>query len=295
MICPNCKEIIEYNNSYCSNCGKRIKIKKEDYIENYIGKKYQEVKQNDFSTYAALLGPFYLISKKMIMKGIILISIILLIGYYNINLALLISIIIHIILGFQFNKMYLKDAQEKTEEIIMNNTNKSNTELLEICKKSGKTSPSLALMPLLLLLFLSFFSKNNVNNLETNIVRNLQTSNNQLNYYIPKEFNPGKYNNNNYYHVSYYDNSNNCSITIITTNNTDIYNKIYLQNDENTTKKQEMIHNHLWNKQISFNDNITVDLTTTYQNKLYHIKYKYVGEKCKALTQQFVTSLIFSK
>ncbi len=79
-------------------------------------------------------------------------------------------------------------------------------------------------------------------------------------------------------------------------NNTSInkYLEKYLEKGKNTIEKTEDINNQIWQKEITFNkDVVQVDLITEYNKTTYHVKYQYQGDKCKALTQQFSTSLSF--
>lgn len=294
MICPKCNSIIDNNSTFCSNCGKRLNT--TDLLKSFVGKNYLEILNSTFSVPAALFGSFYLLSRKMYFKGIIIIiGLILLIGYYNIELALLITIITHLSLGFIFKKLYLNFSQKKIDEIQLNNPNSTTTELLEICKKEGGFVHTFAAIPIGIILITSLFIENKFNNVENSIVKQLNKSSNDLTYNISSEFKKGKYNTSNYQHYLYYDNNNNnCTITIII-NNTPL-NK-YIQNyiTKKDIEKIETIHNQVWYKEITFNKEVQVDLITEYNNTLYHVKYQYEGEKCKGLTQKFYTSLSMNK
>ena len=290
MICPKCHTSIEKNSTFCKNCGS--KIKEEIYLKSFLGKRYND---ESFNIPAALFGSLYLLSKKLLLQGLLILLLIIIIGYYNTEIALFLCIIIHIILGYYFNKKYQEYAQQKTTEIMIENQNKTKEEIIKKCKKEGRNSISLAITPIGMIILIIFISNNQINQIETKIVKQKRNSTNQLYYHIPKKFIEGKRNTNNYHHVYYYDEENHCNITIINipNQNIDNYKSTYLKTDQSTQQKQEKINNQLWEKEITFTEKeVTVNLLTTHNNNLYHIQYSYQGEKCKGFIQIFGTSLL---
>ena len=290
MICPKCHTNIEKNSTYCKFCGSRIR--NEKYLKSFLGNKYND---ESFSIPASLFGALYLLSKKLILQGLLLILLLLLIGYYNTQIALFLCIIIHIILGYQFNKKYQEYAKQRTAEIMIENQRKSKEVIIKKCQKAGKKSFFPVLAPIGMILTIIILSNNHINQIETNIAKQKRNSTNELYYKIPKELREGKRNTNTYHHVYYYDQDNHCSITIINIPNQNLenYKNTYIKKNQSTEQKIEKINNQLWEKELSFTKNeITVNLLTTHNNNLYHIQYSYQGEKCKGFIQIFGTSLL---
>ena len=184
MICPKCHTNIEKNSTYCKFCGSRIR--NENYLKSFLGNKssYFFIFWLIFISSLSLFGALYLLSKKLILQGLLLILLILLIGYYNTQIALFLCIIIHIILGYQFNKKYQEYAKQRTAEIMIENQRKSKEVIIKKCQKAGKKSFFPVLAPIGMILTIIFLSNNHINQIETNIAKQKRNSTNELYYKI---------------------------------------------------------------------------------------------------------------
>ena len=271
MIDPNNKVQIENN----------IEV---DYLTAYIGKNYKNVKKGLFSIITLIFGPLHLIYKKIYILGIILLGVLGITYYYNTEVGLLLTIILNIILSFNFNKLYYKHAIRKIDEIKISNPNKTEEELLEICKQRGKPLISLIIFILLFIIIIFSMIPILLKPKEKEIITDNQS--NDLFYKIPKGFEAGNYNSNKYKTYHYED----CKIVIKVQSNTNInqYIKTYLKKDMNNLPTKT-INNWNW-KEIE--DNIVIEIN----NQVYDVSYKITNDNpCKELKEEFISSLDFKE
>ena len=92
---------------------------KEKYIKAFINEK--EINKKQFSILGLLLGPILLLYNKMFIPSIILLTLVGITSYINLELAILLEIVIHLIIGFKYNIMYLNHVNKKVDEIIIQN------------------------------------------------------------------------------------------------------------------------------------------------------------------------------
>lgn len=125
-------------------------ISSDELLEEFIGKNYKKISKRKFNLAAFFLGSIYLFYRKMILLGILvgILSIILNIIGLLINpiLIFILSLALSLILCFMFNKLYIDNAKKSIDKIKKRNTNKSISELKEICKKNGGTSITFAII-----------------------------------------------------------------------------------------------------------------------------------------------------
>lgn len=125
-------------------------ISSEDLLEEYIGKNYKKISKRKFNLAALFLSSLYLFYRKMTLLGIIIsiLAIILDIIGLVINpiLILILNLIVSLILCFMFNKLYIDNAKKSIDKIKKKYTNKSISEIKEICKKNGGTSIAFAIV-----------------------------------------------------------------------------------------------------------------------------------------------------
>lgn len=125
-------------------------ISSEDLLEEYIGKNYEKISKRKFNLAALFLSSLYLFYRKMTLLGIIIsiLAIILDIIGLVINpiLILILNLIVSLILCFMFNKLYIDNAKKSIDKIKKKYTNKSISEIKEICKKNGGTSIAFAIV-----------------------------------------------------------------------------------------------------------------------------------------------------
>lgn len=242
------------------------------YLKDFLKKNDNTIKKESFSFKALILGPLYLLYKNILIEGILFLTIICLTYYYKESLALLITIIINLYLGFYFDKIYQNDVYKKIEEIKMKNPKKSSSELINIYEAQNHSMPYIIVIPtgIILLLIIP----------KLIISKEIETSVNKLydlTYTIPKNFHKGKYNTDYYKHYYYIDHDNNCSITIIGSKN---------KTQEETTQIREL-NNNIW-----FINNNTYQIE---KNKiLYEVTYRIEkGSHCEQSKEPFLASLNF--
>lgn len=113
----------------------------DKFVKAYIGRNYNQINNMKFSIPALIFGPLYLLYRKVwgYAFGAILISIaaslLLDSGYADI-----VNLIIHVFFAFKFKEIYLRQAEDKVENIEQQSLDKSTEELLNICRKKGGTS-----------------------------------------------------------------------------------------------------------------------------------------------------------
>lgn len=105
----------------------------------FIGPNKDSIIKNSFSVPGLLLGPLYLIYRKMTALGIIL-QIVLLIIQANMGEgAVAIQIFINIFVATKFRTLYLSHVDKNVKEIIEKSANETSTEILYKCSQKGGT------------------------------------------------------------------------------------------------------------------------------------------------------------
>jgi len=171
MQCPQCKNIVNVGETFCRKCGSPIlgnqdfdKIGLEnnnnydyskqgivpneyttddDLLKSFLGKESDRLLKNNSNILclsALILGPFYLIYKKMYMIGISLLIILAMCYHYINPFFPLIVIISNLIIGFLYKRLYLWWAKKEINKLKNKNSSKKMEELNEICK-SRKNIP----------------------------------------------------------------------------------------------------------------------------------------------------------
>ena len=125
-------------------------ISSDELLEDYVGKNYEKISKRKFNLSALFLGSLYLFYRKMTLLGILvsILSIVLYIIGLLINpiLIFILSLVLSLILCFMFNKLYIDNAKKSIDKIKKKYTNKSISEIKEICKKNGGTSIAFAIV-----------------------------------------------------------------------------------------------------------------------------------------------------
>ena len=119
-------------------------VKKEDYIEAFIGKSYNRISKKNFSVLAFLFTYFYAAYRKFFLLGyiyVVLAYILFVLAiYYDQVWILLMIVLVRIIIAFFFNKWYLKYVEKKVDKLVKKKNNLSLNEMLDLCKKKGHTN-----------------------------------------------------------------------------------------------------------------------------------------------------------
>lgn len=335
MICPNCKLHIDNNLKYCNYCGEKISNKStdnnhedqfsysqlysninqqkissdEDYINAFMGKKKEKITNDRISIPTLFFGPIYLLYRKMINLSLVLLAIIGIVGYYNLNMGMLLHIIICIYLSFTFHTTYQNFTEKKIDEIKISNPDKSSTELLEECrKKGGTTAISSIITVIILAIVLSVNILIEENQGKTNSIYKgkVQTTNKieKLNYHIPKNYYIEKSSSEK--HHFYRNDTNNCSFRIELDNYMKLYKNTedfikrntYIRADETISPATKRTINGINWIQImvdsSFNNRYI--LGTNYNNTYYAINfYTYNTESCTKHMEELIQSLKFER
>lgn len=121
----------------------------------FIGKNKGIIIKAPFSVPALLLGPIYLIYRKMFGLGIALIAITIISKIYiNPEITSTLSFFLNLILAIKFRTIYLNHVNKKVKEIRKNNPNKTSTELLYECTKNGGVMSIMTFIILLIIIYI---------------------------------------------------------------------------------------------------------------------------------------------
>lgn len=256
---------------------------KEKYRKAYLGNKV--LINNQFSIIGLIFGPLLLLYRKMFIPSILLLSLTSIVAYYNIKLAVLVEIIIHIIVGFKYNTMYSHHINKKIDEIIISNSEKEEKEIIEICKKKGKPfTPIIFFISIIIIGSIILIPLMINNNKKTPIGKQ---SLNNLDYAIPNNYHYGKYQSDSYHHYYHIDKKNNCEITITKSNKKE---KALLNTSE--TIKEISINNNKW---FYENNNNTDTYLIEHNNTIYKIIYIIKKDNtCTKEKEEFLSSLNFN-
>ncbi len=106
-------------------------------LKAFIGNNYDKITNKKVNFSAMFLAPLYICYRKMALIGILIFLISFVLSVL-VNPILLIAI--YIIIGFTFNKFYLKYAHTKIAKIQYQNQDKNIDELTKLCENKGGTS-----------------------------------------------------------------------------------------------------------------------------------------------------------
>ena len=113
----------------------------DKYIKEYIGPNYNSIKNMKFSLPSLIFGPIYLMYRKVWNYALAAIIIqVAAIFLLNSDYSQVINLVINVFFGLKFQSIYMKQAEDKVEQIKQQGLDKSTTELLELCKKKGGTA-----------------------------------------------------------------------------------------------------------------------------------------------------------
>lgn len=170
MYCKHCGNQITPNANFCTRCGQPVEnsstgttlkesLTNEDYLKAYIGNNYEKIIKRNGSLWTFLFGYSYLLYRKMWASALLLMLFyILLYNNLEANLAYLCHQLVSLILTFSFKTLYVQRSQKKIEQIKVRNSEKTNEEILEICKKKGGTSIGLIFLPFIITITLAFLN-----------------------------------------------------------------------------------------------------------------------------------------
>ena len=170
----------------------------DKYVKAYIGQNYQNIKKMKFSFPALIFGPWYLLYRKVWGYAIAIIIISIAAQFLlTSDLKDFVNIIMNIFVASKFQSIYMKQAEDKVEQIKQQNLDKTTNELLDICRKKGGTStkaPAIIIISALILIpIIAMYVYTNdtvdVENENNNeIVEEVEEENNEFTYTIPQGF-----------------------------------------------------------------------------------------------------------
>ena len=330
MYCNKCGSKVKEEAKYCTECGSPIinnqdkynynatyNVSDEDLIKEYVGNNYNDFKNTKFSIPTFFLGIYYFLYRKMwlytILTILIAIASFILTFVFELWYLLFIPTIYMIFMSIKFNELYLNIAKKKVEKIKSNNPDKTNQELVNICKKKGGVSILAVILPMVLIFpivfFVVFFAimYGFIDALDSEITKEKKYNNDsELKYELPKIFDDDGYNSSNYesYHYSDYESS--CDISITNYNTYDdktaeehLKEKTILNMNETVSQINEaQINNFEW-KYVEINSPTKKEYkyAAIYNNRLYIIEYKINEDNNKLCSNgynTFINSLTFS-
>ena len=279
-------------------------------LNEYIGKKAEEIKANKFNYSMFFWGILYLFYRKMWLYAFALLAVTTISMLFLAPFALVISIGASIYLAKNFTKLYLSHAKDQIRKIKFDNSDKTTEQLIPIVRKKGGTSILAPILYLILcILFfvgivISFIYMFEISGeLFDEIEKDTYTE--KIVYEVPESFKP-LYETLTYNSYNYLENGETCSLSISssflpTYNKEDYYlnNTLSSYNAPETTEVQTInINNNEWkNVKINVGSSI-VDyyVYVSENNRSYEIKFiKYNGETpgCDSAFNSFVQTIDF--
>ena len=170
----------------------------DKYVKAYIGQNYQNIKKMKFSFPALIFGPWYLLYRKVWGYAIAIIIISIAAQFLlTSDLKDFVNIIMNIFVACKFQSIYMKQAEDKVEQIKQQNLDKTTNELLDICRKKGGTSTkapaiiiisALILIPIIAMYVYTNDTVDVENENNTEIVEEVEEENNEFTYTLPQGF-----------------------------------------------------------------------------------------------------------
>lgn len=326
MYCRKCGARLKETFEFCDKCGASINGKKkkeiknkilpiitdEDYTTTYVGNNYKTISERKFSFSAFFFDFFYLLYRKMWLYGFGLLISYIIVCIFAIKFLVVYVIIMKIVLGLSFNKLYIQHINQKINKIKEENNNKQSLEILNICKKKGGVSVGtvvissilavIVIITLILIYIGYIINQKFVNN---NNKINTKKYDNELIYNVSSDFEANKFNTDSYANYYYNQYGDYCSISVsnysnILFNDAEEYLKsnIYTYNKDNIyTITNTNINDYEW-KYVNVNSDTTnrYYYATVYNNRLYHIEYFIYqdnNKKCSNYYNDFINTITF--
>ena len=189
-------EQYNYNVRYSFN-NKNTVTSDNDYRKYYINENASEIMKGKFSFPALIFGPLYLIYRKMYTYGIILQVLIFILNYFlGSEVSTIVQIAIHFSIASKVNIWYLNHVNKKIQSIKSKNSDKSSSEIVNLCMAEGGTIKFKTFIILLIVIYImnaiiNALYEYNYNNYveDTNILDNNSTFSNTTGYQysVPNE------------------------------------------------------------------------------------------------------------
>lgn len=331
MYCYKCGTKINESDKFCKNCGANLSdnftqqfayidenITDDDLKKAYIGNNADKLKSGRFSLPTLLLGIYYLLYRKMWLCSILWLIVVvvsnILAFVYKISYLSILPLVYIIILSSLFTNLYSLKVEKAIKKIKQNNQDKSNKELINICKRKGGVSIASVIILIVAVVLISIFvcsvyiaeqvEKTINNKYDKNRYYNNKS---ELIYKLPDIFELNKHESDSYESFRYYGNQDSCTGTIT---NYKIYSEKspedYLRSSITTNMNETIgeiktieINNNMW----SYVDVISQNKTTyyyasIYNDRIYQITYTIYDDEsklCSKSYEEFINSLTFNK
>lgn len=323
MYCIRCGKKIEDQSKFCKYCGTKIDntheaqyqynlqysdITEESLEKAYIGSNYEQIKNEKFSIPAFFLGFYYMLYRKMWLLAFLYFAVTITVGIlsiYNILYAPLLSLFLIIIVSINFNKIYIHTVSKRVDKIKKVNNQKTNQELVEICKKKGGVSVIAVVISIIMIILLSIVLMIIIISSISMKLHDFQTDKKNLGikiqYQIPEGFQE-QYNKTSYANYKYDDENNSCSFSIVKYGNysnesAEEYLKEHTyttMNDQVSEIKSSVINNSEWKYlEIQKPYSKSFHYVNVVQSDIYKIEYIiYKDNKiCSEGYNKFINSL----
>ncbi len=149
----NMMQQVENMNNILSN---RNISQDEKLLIAYIGPNYQKIMNQKFSLPAFFLAWGYIFYRKMYILGAMECILIILWSYIPIP-SFIINLILMVLNGFCFNKLYMIQAKKFIQKVKMNSTSYNENNWISICSQKGGTSIGMAIGLFIVFIFISGF------------------------------------------------------------------------------------------------------------------------------------------
>lgn len=328
MYCSRCGSKIEEHANFCKGCGAEVTsnrtpynydygssyISEEAFQKAYIGNNYNSIKNGKFSIPMFFFGTYYLFYRKMWLYAFMWIAMIVGINIcsfvYHDSYFVFIPIILSIIMAFNFNKLYLRIVDKRIETIKQRNSDKSNKEILEQCRKKGGVSVLAVILSVtfITIMITFIFIGLLIDVISNDMRQNKWTSTNyssELNFAVPKIFESGSYNRDAYQSFSYYETSDSCYINIMNDQNySNQTEEEYLKSRVSTNLGDRVseiqtknINGKVWKcVEVLSNSKITYYYVAIHNKNIYQVQYTILKDDNKLCSKgynNFINSLTF--
>lgn len=324
MFCPKCNSKLDDKEKFCKYCGANllkmvqhtdctvdgVSISEEDLLKSYVGFQYEKIVNNSFSFPTFLFSIYYTLYRKMWLISLIWFLFDIVISFiFDGYTCILIFLFVNAFIAVNFSNLYLQLVKKRVQKIKQNNNNKTNEDIINLCKKKGNTSILALILSLFTMLIfviftvVFFFAVELFSDIE---VEDNNMTTNLLQYELPSGFSNTNEYFNNYQRFSYMSSTDYCTIKIKMKKNyqnkslddyfkTSIYSSL---EDKVSDIESKKINGTNWNYVSISNSKSTRHYLATIKNRdIYEIEYSIYQDDTKYCTnnyEKFINSLDFT-
>lgn len=290
-----------YNNYYTNSSD-------DIYLKAYVGENYEKIKNTRFSLPTFFLGAYYLLYRKLWLCGILYIIINFFATIYiDTDYGVIISLALNLFFSFKFASLYLAKANNSIDKIKQQSLDKTNQEILALCRKKGGTSIAAPIIMGLILTFMFFIIlfaaltdeitnelKNNYHEQFTNEMYDLsyELPSQVISIYNSEDYQKLIYNNDDLTTCKYYISAND-HLTTYKTEELYLSSSLFITEDDQEKLQiiPVVINETPWKcLTIEHSEDSQTECAVIYNEKLYSIKtiqYKYNGRKNPMCTTKY--------